>query len=207
MKKIEQPSHIIYSIILFVLSIISFLYFETLIWKILVSFILFFLGIGNFLIAFEKKKLDVPKNIDSQEITEFEDLNDTDKETVREVLQKNIKTGFKNLANKRFELIIECQKCNHNEKFGFMNQNAYSKLYSTNEVEIYNKENTKYPLLCFKCNHVTFYSPNGTAIEMDNTISYFEVIKLNQNIKNHFVKHASDNNYYEKLKMIKSIDL
>ena len=88
-----------------------------------------------------------------------------------------------------------------------MNQNPNSELYSTNEVEIYYKENTKYPLLCFKCNHVTFYSPNGTSIEIDNTISYFDVIRLNQNIKNDFIKHASDNEYKDKLEMIKSIEI
>jgi len=208
MKIFERLWNLIIACFSLIVAIYIFDFFDNKFIKYPFSIFFLIATIGAIIKTFSKNpSFDDEENLDEQEPPNFEDLNETDKEIVREELSKTLKRGFTNLSNKRFDLIIECQKCYHNEKFGFMNQNSNSELYSTNEEEIYYKENNKYPLLCFKCNHVTYYSPNGTSIELDNTTSYFEVIKLNQNIKKDFIEFAEENKHFDKVEKINSISV
>ncbi len=184
MKKIEQPSHIIISIIFIVLSIIAFLYFEGFIWKILVGIILLFISVANFSYAFSKK---IPeKKAPTSNFRKFVDNA---------------------LADEKF---FECQNCDTTEVIP-LNTRLESKLYATNKfIKDYDTDIEaeigleKYPMLCFKCNYVSYWAEYFPPKKFPE---YFEVIKLNAKLKSEFIDFAKENNHLEKLEMIKSIEV
>ena len=184
MKKIEQPIHIIISIIFIVLSIVAFLYFESLIWKILVGIILLFISVANFSYAFSKK--EVKKKAPTSEFRKFVDNN---------------------LASEKF---FECQNCDTTEVIP-LNTRLESKLYITNKIKKDFDTDIeaeigleKYPLLCFNCGYVSYWAEYFPPKKFPE---YFEVLKLNANLKSEFIDFAKENNHSEKLEMIKSIEI
>ena len=62
----------------------------------------------------------------------------------------------------------------------------------------------KYPILCFECNYVSYCAEYHPPKKYSQ---YYDVVKLNEELKKDFLEFAKENKHFDKVEKINSISV
>jgi len=175
--KVYRFSYLLYACIYTVVAVLIFVFFDYKYIKYPIPIFLLILTIGAISEAFEKNPS--PKTKFSNAI---ESLSEDEK-------------------------YLQCQRCDKKENVINVNIRPESKLYISDKtlMDVVTEFGLdKYPILCFNCNYVSYCAEYHPPKKYSQ---YYDVVKLNEELKKDFLEFAEVNKHFDKVEKINSISV